>query len=82
MIRNPTDEQWNNATVTVITLNGDDYYNKDITDQPFNDDFNVITFWEDQNTITVYPMSQVQSVTFNLGVIEVVKEIEEEVGDE
>ena len=71
MIRNPTDEQWNNAKVTVITINGDDYYNKDITDQPVNDEFNVITFWEDQNTITVYPMSQVQSVTFTLGVIEV-----------
>lgn len=81
MIRNPTDEQWNNATVTVITINGDDYYNKDITDQPVNDDFDAITFWEDQNSIIVLPMSQVQSVTFNLGVIEV-KELEDEVGDE
>lgn len=72
MIVNPTDEQWANATVTVITKAGDDYINKNITDHPIEEMFRVISFWDNENTIMVIPMSEVESVTFNLGVIEVV----------
>lgn len=69
-----SDIDWDNATVTVLTLDGELYKNCDITDQPMGESGEIISFWSDADTIKVIPMSRVEYIDFQFGVAEAVED--------
>ena len=58
MIRLP--ESTDELTVSLELLDGTQYLDRDVTDNPFGDNGDVVSFWDGEKTVLVYPMSQIK----------------------
>lgn len=58
MIKNPTEEQQQNVTMSVLLKNGRQYKKMDITSQPSGQYERVLSFW-DGDIVKVFPMGEV-----------------------
>jgi hypothetical protein len=57
MIRKP--ESAESLTISVKLKDGREFENRDITDNPFGDNERVVSFWENDDTVLIFPMSEV-----------------------
>ena len=62
MIRTP--ENYKNLTLTVVTIDGYVYANRDTINAPFGESERQVAFWDDAGLVTL-PMEQVKSITLN-----------------
>lgn len=62
MIRKP--ENYENAKITVMTIDGDVFLNRDIIAQPLGENEKVVAFW-DGDCLVVIPLHMVKSISFS-----------------
>lgn len=54
-----------NLTISITLIDGREFKNKDIPEKSFGENENIVSFWENEKNIKIFPLSQVKEITLH-----------------